>query len=242
MILRQNSLKRTLRAGGIALSTSLNEARDAGSIHAIAAGGADTVFIDLEHCPHDRETVVNLIAHAHAAGLTPLVRPPRVDDAWITLLLDGGCQSLMFANLRTTLEVEEMLEFSRRRPLSRRATLPVADANYREFADADVTEATEWGNEELVLGVVIETPEAVDSMDSMLLPGIDFAVLGAYDLSYSYGVLGKRDHPLIVAAEERLRSVCKASGVAYGVFQPRLDRISESIEAGRVCVRPKWGR
>jgi 2-keto-3-deoxy-L-rhamnonate aldolase RhmA len=230
MRLRQNALKQTLRSGGVALSTSLNEACDAGSIHAIAAGGADTVFIDLQHSPFDKQTVVNLAAHAHASGLTPLVRPPRIDEAWITMLIDSGCQSLMFANLRGPDDVEELVELSRRRPLGRRATLPVMGPNVRDVRDADIDEATAWANEQLVLGLVIETPEAIDAMDKMLTPGVDFAVLGSYDLSYSLGV--KRNDPLIVQAEERLRSLCLERGVAYGVFQPRLDQLPDLVANG----------
>jgi 2-dehydro-3-deoxyglucarate aldolase/4-hydroxy-2-oxoheptanedioate aldolase len=230
VLLRRNALKTTLEAGHLVLSTSLNEARDPASIHAIAAGGADVVFIDLEHCPHNNETVIDLLAHSHASGLTPLVRPQRFDEASITLLVEGGCQSFLYPNVRRPSQVEELVDNTRRRPLGRRATLPVTAADGQEFPDRGMAEATEWANEQLLIGLVIETPEAVESLEKMLLPGVDMAVLGSYDLSYSYGTA--RDDPRVLEAEQRLQALCRETGVAYGAFPTRREQIPLFVEAG----------
>ncbi|GHB67627.1 aldolase [Streptomyces viridiviolaceus] len=236
MHLRENRLKKILERGATALGCSFNEARDAGMVYAMAAAGADSVFIDLEHNPHNLETVSDLIAHAHAAGITPIVRPPQVDYAWITRLLDCGCQSLLIPRLRRPAEVEQLLELSLYHPRGRRGVAVVGGAgvNYQEVTD--VPAATAWANDQMLLALVVETPEAVENLDGMLMPGIGLVVMGYQDLAQGYGVLGNRDHPLIADAEAEVRTRCLERGIAFGTFQPDLEKISEEVSKGAQLI------
>lgn len=178
MILRRNQLLETLRDGRLSLGCSLNEARDPGMIYAMAAAGADTVFIDQEHNLHNTETVSDLVAHAHAAGITPLVRPPQIDYAWITRLLDGGCQSLLIPHVRHRGEVEHLIDLAFYHPRGRRGVALVGGVgvNYQEVTSA--TDAMRWANENLLIALIVETPEAVEALDELLLPGVGLALVG----------------------------------------------------------------
>src|SRR5215470_9683375 len=76
-----NRLRRTLKSGGIALGTLMWEIQGRGVVHTLAQAGMDFVMICTEHSAYNLETVVNLVAHAHAAGITPIVRIPDSDCA-----------------------------------------------------------------------------------------------------------------------------------------------------------------
>src|SRR5439155_18337584 len=67
--MRVNQLKKTLKSGGLALGTLVWETRGRGVVHTLAAAGMDFVMICTEHSAYNLETVVELVAQAHAAGL-----------------------------------------------------------------------------------------------------------------------------------------------------------------------------
>ncbi|MFF2115631.1 HpcH/HpaI aldolase family protein [Rhodococcus koreensis] len=236
MILRRNHLLDILQDGRIALGCSINESRDPGMVYAMAAAGADTVFIDQEHNLHNTETVFDLVAHAHAAGITPLVRPPQIDYAWITRLLDGGCQSLLIPHVRHPSEVEHLIDLAFYHPGGRRGVALVGGAgvNYQEVTSA--TDAMRWANENLLIALIIETPEAVEALDELLLPGVGLALVGHGDLAQLYGVPGDSRHRLVLEAQERVRAVCAERGIAYGVFQPNPHLIADEVALGAQLI------
>ncbi|GAB7007902.1 aldolase/citrate lyase family protein [Nocardioides sp. AN3] len=231
MRLPPNRLKALLRDGEIALGCSLHEARDPGAIRTMACAGADLVFIDLEHNPHGMETVVDLVAHAHGVGITPLVRPPIVDEAWVGRLLDGGCQSLLIPRIRTPEEVQHLLELTHYRPEGRRGLATYGGAGVAYQQVTDVGAVLRWANQELLIGVVIETPEAVEALEDILVPRLDLAVMGWGDLSHLYGVEDAR-HPLVQAAAQRVRDLCHRRGIAYGVFEPNVAALPSACAEG----------
>src|SRR5262245_48151428 len=99
--MRENQLKKTLKSGDVALGTLLWETRDRGVVHTLAQAGMEFVMVCMEHSAYNLETVVNLVAHAHAAGISPIVRIPDLQYAYVTRLLDTGCQSLILPHVKT---------------------------------------------------------------------------------------------------------------------------------------------
>ncbi|MFG3525107.1 HpcH/HpaI aldolase/citrate lyase family protein [Nocardia nova] len=236
MILRKNALKQRLRGGSVLLGCSFNESRDPGMVYTLAANGADVVFFDFEHNIHNTETVMDLVAHAHAAGISPLVRPPMVDEAWISRLLDGGCQSLLIPRLRTPQQVEQLVDLAMYQPRGSRGVAMVGGAGNNYCEVTDVPRAMEWANDQLLLGIVIETAQAVENLAEMLVPEIGLAVIGYQDLAHSYGVAGQMDHPLVIDAERQLAALCMERGIAYGAFRSDPAAIASDIEMGAQLI------
>lgn len=234
--LRENRLLHTLRAGGLALGYSLNGARDPGAIYTAAGAGADVVFIDLEHNLTSAETVFDLVSHAHGAGISALVRPPQIDYAWITRLLDGGCQSLLVPHVQRRDEVEQLVEHACYQPTGNRGVALVGGVNMGYQGGAAPMEVMRTANENLLLGLVIETPEAVEHLDDLLLPEIGLLVVGRGDLAHAYGYPGASNHDLVVSAVEHVRAACLRKGIAYGVFEPHLKRVPDEIRGGAQLV------
>ena len=118
--MRTNRLKATLKAGDIALGTIVWDTRGRGVMHTLAAAGMNFAWICTEHSAFNLETVVDLVAHAHAAGITPIVRIPDLQYEHVTRLLDSGCQSLILPHIKSGAEVLRFIELAKYYPQGRR--------------------------------------------------------------------------------------------------------------------------
>ncbi|HXD90136.1 MAG TPA: aldolase/citrate lyase family protein, partial [Candidatus Binataceae bacterium] len=192
--MRTNKLRATLKSGGIALGTILWETRARGVLHTLAQAGMDFVFICSEHSAYNLETVVDLVAHAHAAGLTPVVRIPDLHYEHVTRLLDTGCQSLIAPHFRTGEEARRFIEYAKYHPEGRRGMAIMNNAGV-EYETVDTLTAMAHANANTLLAVLIETREAVENAEEILLPGIDLVLVGHQDLAQSLGVPGEFGHP-----------------------------------------------
>src|SRR5947209_19320316 len=76
--MRQNSVKRIMREGGLAIVSHVGFA-DPAVIEIIAMAGFDGAFIDMEHTVFDLQLVGEMIRVADLTGITPIVRVPDND-------------------------------------------------------------------------------------------------------------------------------------------------------------------
>jgi 2-dehydro-3-deoxyglucarate aldolase len=91
---------------------------------------------------------------------------------------------------------------------------PVRPSGYgRRSPHEVVAESTD----EVFLAVQIETVEALDVVEEIAaVPGIDSLFIGPTDLSSSVGLLGRYDHPDVVAGIQRIVGAAKANGLSIG--------------------------
>jgi 2-dehydro-3-deoxyglucarate aldolase/4-hydroxy-2-oxoheptanedioate aldolase len=66
----------------------------------------------------------------------------------------------------------------------------------------------------------------------MLLPGIDLVLVGHQDLAQSLGVPGDYRHPLLRAANDKVRQLCKERGIAIAGAVERPENLPSLIESG----------
>jgi 2-keto-3-deoxy-L-rhamnonate aldolase RhmA len=229
--MRVNRLRATLKSGGIALGTILWETRARGVLHTLAQAGMDFVFICTEHSSYNLETVVEMVAHAHAAGITPVVRIPDLQYQYVTRLLDTGCQSLIAPHLRTGEEARRFIEYAKYHPEGRRGMAIMNNAGV-DYEDVDPRAAMAHANGNTLLAVLIETREAVENAEEILLPGIDLALVGFQDLAQSLGVPGEFTNPQVREATARVNSLCKARGIAIAGAIARPENIKTVVDSG----------
>jgi len=211
--MRTNKLRSILKSGGIALGTILWETRARGVMYTLAHAGMDVVFICTEHSAYNLETIVEMVAHAHAAGLTPVVRIPDLQYEHVTRLLDSGCQSLIAPHFRTGEEARRYVEYAKYYPEGRRGMAIMNNAGV-EYESVDTRTAMAHANANTLLAVVIETREAIANAEEILIPGIDVALVGHQDLSQSLGVPGEFGHPKVREATARVNAICRERGIA----------------------------
>jgi 2-dehydro-3-deoxyglucarate aldolase/4-hydroxy-2-oxoheptanedioate aldolase len=229
--MRENQLKKTLKSGGVALGTLLWETRERGVPHTLAQAGMDFVMICMEHSSYSLETVVNLVAHTHAAGISPIVRIPDLQYEHVTRLLDTGCQSLIAPHLKTGAEVKRFVEMAKYHPEGKRGMAIYLGAS-TEYEEVDALKATTHANANTLLSVLIETAEAVENVEEMLIPGIDLVLVGHQDLAQSLGVPGQYDHPRLREANARVVQLAKARGIATAGAVNRPDNMQAVVNSG----------
>jgi 2-keto-3-deoxy-L-rhamnonate aldolase RhmA len=229
--MRVNKLRATLKSGGLALGTLIWEAGGRGVIHTLAAAGLDFVFICTEHSGFNLETVVDMVAHAHAAGITPIVRIPDLQYQYVTRLLDTGCQSLIAPHLKTGAEARQFVEWAKYYPDGKRGMAILAGAN-TEYEDVEPLAAMAHADANTLLAVIIETKEALDNVEDILIPGIDLALVGFQDLSQHLGIPGEFANPLIREAGAKVRALCKQRGIATAGAIDRPENAKSAVDSG----------
>lgn len=229
--MRENQLKKTLKAGGIVLGPLLWDTKSRGVVHTLAQAGMDFVMICMEHSSYSLEAVVDLVAHSHAAGIAPIVRIPDLQYEHVTRLLDCGCQSLIVPHVKTGAEVRHFIEMAKYHPEGKRGLAILQGAN-TEYEDVDSLKAMAHANTQTLLSVIIETAEALENVEEILLPGIDLVLVGHQDLTQSLGIPGQFDHPRLREENARVVKLAKERGIATAGAVNRPESMQAVVNSG----------
>ena len=146
MRLRRNLLKARLDKGEVVMGCMLQAARDPEVVYHVAAAGADFCFIDLEHGPLNLETAVDIVLHAHASGITPMIRLPDLQYAYVTRLLDNGAQTLLLPHVTRPEQVEEFVQLAKYAPRGRRGMAMGMNGGTNFSTVDDLSEGARWAS------------------------------------------------------------------------------------------------
>ncbi len=225
MPLRGNQLKAKLKRGEVIIGT-LMKSRGPYVVEAYAKAGVDYLDMDAEHTNFDMKELVESVHYAHLAGVTPMVRLPALEQHFITRLLDNGCQCLILPSIRSAAEARLLIEFTKFHPEGKRA--------FGMYGAPDVPAACAHANANTLLGLIIETPEALEHLEEILIPGIDVVWVGHTDLSHLLGIAGQFDHPQITEARDHVRAMCQRKGIAFcqWAIPPTPSTVKSLLESG----------
>ena len=225
MQLRENGLKAKLKRGEVIIGT-LTKTRGPYVVEAFAQAGLDYLDMDAEHTDFDMKELVATVHHAHLAGITPMVRLPALEQHFVTRFLDNGCQCLILPSIKTGAEARRFVEFSKFHPEGKRA--------FGMYGAPDIPAACAHANANTLLGLIIETPEALENLDEILIPGIDVAWVGHSDLSQHLGIAGQFDHPRVTEAIDHVRAMCRTKGMAFcqWALPPTPGEVRSLLESG----------
>jgi len=144
-----------------------------GLTEALAKAGSDMIFIDLEAGGWARmEDVESHVLAAHRGGAAALVRPASRELQHIEQCLAMDPDGLVF---------------------------PMVEDARTAASLAAAVRASRRGSE-LIVMVLVESPQGVSNLESILdVDTIDAVFVGAGDLAASLGFPGQRDHPQVLA-------------------------------------------
>jgi len=117
--MKENRVKRILTEGGLAIGTHVGGIADPQIVEIIGLAGFDAAFIDMEHTSFDLRDIQLMVMAAERVGITPIVRTPGFDPAFILRLLDMGVQGVQVPHVSTA---ETAAKRSRRCATRRRAS------------------------------------------------------------------------------------------------------------------------
>ena len=215
--MRENRVRRILQSGGLALGTHVGGIADPQIVEIIGLAGFDAAFIDMEHTSFDLRDVQLMVLAAERVGITPIVRTPGFDPAFILRLLDMGVQGIQVPHINDAAAAREAVKAVRYAPLGDRGMAGASRAS--EYGKVSMKEHMEQSNREITLAVMVEDLPALDEIDAIAsTEGIDIVAVGPSDMSRALGVSGMPNHSKLVDTVQRVADAVRKGGIARLAF------------------------
>jgi 2-keto-3-deoxy-L-rhamnonate aldolase RhmA len=219
-----NHTKRQLVAGKLALGMGLRQAR---TVDIAAIGktcGFEWLFIDMEHSSLNVDTAAQIASAALPLGITPIVRVPGKEHHHASRLLDNGAQGIVVPHVDTVEEARHAVAYCKYPPIGTRS---VAGAQPQfDFQNVPLGEATKIVNDETLVVVMLETPQAIANADAIAaVAGVDVVLIGTNDLCAEMGIPAQFANPKVEDAYRTVIAACRKHGVhpgMGGVYEPKL--------------------
>ncbi|MCO6415530.1 aldolase/citrate lyase family protein [Siccirubricoccus sp. KC 17139] len=211
-----NHVKQRLAKDELALGFGVHHLRGAAVGMLAASAGFDWLFIDMEHGATSVHEATQIAIAALNQGVTPIVRVCKDAVFEGTRALDNGAMGVVVPHVDNAEEAKAVADAYRFPPVGTRSWGgPPFAYNFKPPA---VAEAQVELNREILVTVMIETPEAVANAAAIAaVPGIDALMIGTSDLTASMGIAGQIGHERVQAAYKTVADACKSSGKVLGM-------------------------
>jgi 2-keto-3-deoxy-L-rhamnonate aldolase RhmA len=196
---RTNRFKDQLRAGAPATAYFATIPWPA-AMEIAGAYGMDAAIIDLEHSAIDLQMLEYLITAAQSRQMSALVRPPGMDAAMVSRILDSGADGILFPHVETVEHAVAAARSLRYPPAGTRGWggahtryvlwqgRSVLDGGLPEDRGVYSQEYVERTDDHVVFGLLIETQAGVDAVAAILdAARPDFVMFGRGDYSVEVG-------------------------------------------------------
>ncbi|MFD0676504.1 MULTISPECIES: HpcH/HpaI aldolase family protein [unclassified Paenibacillus] len=180
--------------------------------------GFDFVLIDNEHGSFSWSEVEEMIRACEVAGVTPIVRVVSSAPSEILKALDRGAKGVHVPQINTGEEARAVVAAAKFPPLGNRgAAYSVRAAQYGLRKGRSYLQQS---NDDVLVCVHIETPQAVEHIDDIMQSGIDLAFVGPTDLSVSVGYPDQQNHPELKAMHDKVLAAGRKYGIPVGILAP----------------------
>ena len=167
----------------------------------------------------------------YGRGVVPFARVRENDTLAIRQMLDMGAMGVIVPMVNSKEEAARAVAAAKYPPMGVRGFC--WGRMNRWGMDFDSYAAT--ANEDIAVVVMIESKQAVESIDDILsVDGVDGVFIGPYDMSGSYGVVGQTGHPIIKQACKTVAEACRRHGKAAGmhIVIPTEENLSQARADG----------
>jgi 4-hydroxy-2-oxoheptanedioate aldolase len=192
-------------------------------VQLLAFAGLDYVRIDMSAGELTIDTVREMIRAAHAGGITPFVRVPRLDPDIIGIVLGLGALGIVVPEVQGARDVSLAVRAAKMPPIGERR---IGTTGVDGFGHIAAEAYAAWAADNIILAVQVETRAAVEDLDAIVAtPGLDMVLGGRGTLAREYGTGGQRDHPTILEIETRVMDTARRAGKLTSVtYFPLRDR------------------
>jgi 4-hydroxy-2-oxoheptanedioate aldolase len=214
--MKSNPVRAKLKAGQPSVGTWLNFPSPVVA-QLMARSGFDWLTVELEHTGTSFETAGEMFAIIAASGGVPLVRVPWNTGENIKRVLDIGAWGIVVPMVNSRAEAEAVVKAARYRPIGERSI--GGQQHAINFSTNAVTYYAK-ANDEILVVVMAETPQAVENIDGILsVPGIDAVFVGPNDLHASLGLAPAFDSDDVRfnTALKKILASAKAHGIPAGI-------------------------
>lgn len=228
-VITENPVKKALKEGKVVIGATVTAANP--DVAATLAGvGFDFLWIEMEHGPITLETARAMILATRGLKAMPFTRVP-VNEPWLAKrVLDIGSLGVIFPFTSTKELAEQAVKSCKYPPLGIRGAGPsLAAARW----GMSVPDYVKFANENAMVIVIIEQKQAIDNIEEIAaVPGIDVLFIGANDLSYSLGVGGNINAPVVEEAMAKVLAAAKKHNLPVGFPSGNPAEINKRIAQG----------
>lgn len=219
-----NHTKRQLAEGKLAIGMGLRLARTVDIATIAKTCGYDWLFIDTEHSSMDLDTAAQIAMASLAVGISPIVRVPGKEHHHASRILDSGAQGIVVPHVDSVEEAERAVAYCKYPPVGHRSVMgALPQFAYR---GTPVAEATSVANQETLVIVMLETPQAIANAETIAaVPGLDVILIGTNDLCAEMGIPGEFNDSRVEDAYRKVIAACGKHGKypgMGGVYEPKL--------------------
>ncbi len=224
----QNPVKKRLAEGQPVVAATITVASCDVAAH-IASMGFDFLWIEMEHSPITLETLRNMVLAARGLPALPFARVP-VNEIWTAKrVLDAGVCGVIFPFTSTPELARQAAEAVRYPPAGRRGS----GATLAKFAWPEPDCYHDSADQNVMAIIIIEEARAVAAIDEIAAtPGIDALFIGTSDLSFSLGLRGRQDEPLLQEAIAKVVAAGKRHGKPVGRPAANAEQIHRFVDQG----------
>jgi 4-hydroxy-2-oxoheptanedioate aldolase len=206
-----NKIKQIWQSGGAAVNGWL-AIPDGFAAETMAQAGWDSVTVDLQHGVQDYMSMVRCFQAMQSHPVLPMVRVPWNEPGIVGKVLDAGAYGVICPMVNSVEEARAFVSYCRYPPAGARSNGPIRAGIYGVSTGYQKT-----ANEEILCIPMIETQQAVNSLEAILdVPGIDAVYIGPSDLGFSYGLIPvlDREEPQILEIYDKIIRETGKRGIA----------------------------
>lgn len=192
----------------------------------VKIAGFDWAWIDGEHGTFDEKSAA-LASACLGTAVKSFVRVPDKSPTTLKRFLDAGCDGIIVPHVNTRAEFDAIARASLFPPKGERSVGIARAQGYGAYFSESLKERR------FALIVQIETRAGVANAEEIVAAqDLDAVLIGPYDLSGSYGVLGEVGAPPVAEAIAHVLSVCKRARVPCGIFAGDAARAKSYLAQG----------
>lgn len=197
--------------------------------------GYDCVAVDLQHGMLGFETAIHMLQALSSTPAVPIVRAPSQAPEAIMRLLDAGAYGVICPMISSAMDAEALVSACRYPPHGNRSFGP---ARGKLFGGPDYFA---HANNEIMVMPMIETADALDSIDAILeTKGVDLVYVGPNDLALDLGEQpnAEMQDGKTSAAIAHILERAKLAGKPAGIFCSTPELARTRISQGFSLVTP----
>ncbi len=184
-----------------------------------ATGRYNYIWIDSQHTVFDEQKFADYCAAAEELGIDVQLRIPHTWHSYLVgRYFDLGASAALVPEVMEEKTIDDALAFTYYGPIGRRSW----GGNARRGAKAGMSrhEYAKWWNEYVILGIQVESVEAVTNIRKLAKPGVSVVTFGPNDLLFSI-----EDHPSypLQTVNDCMRNVAeqlKGTGIRIAMGTP----------------------
>ena len=236
--MRRSLVLEKLRAGKVALLTSITLGPSTQAVEVAGRAGLDGVWIDMEHRSLSQHEAAEMINAARIVDTDAMVRI-RKGEGYTSFFrpFEDGASGIMVPHVKSREEAEWVVLNAKYPPLGRRGCdtfMPDADVGF-----SDPLVYLEHANRETFVVIQIEDAEALGHLDEIAsVPGLDVLFIGPADLSISLGVPFQTDSAPYRQAVQQIRQAAERHGKWWGLVVGDVPTAASYVQQGAhfLCV------